>query len=159
MVHKCFTIPSSSITISCYFSGHVDCALDCICDRSMFVAHSARQFIAKYLVGEASVKIHDHFYLHTLQNTMCNNEKLMAVVNKLKGMLSLESLKEETAPSSRIAVVEVVRALLFESSTVGQRILQESGLFADCLRLVACGHVAVCTKLVDVVCEMARNTR
>ena len=49
--------------------------------------------------------------------------------------------------------------LLCENSITGQKLLQESRMLPECLNLIEVGDAAACQKLVDVLCEMAKNTR
>ena len=49
--------------------------------------------------------------------------------------------------------------LLCENSITGQKLLQESRMLPECLNLIEVGDAAVCQKLVEVLCEMAKNTR
>lgn len=133
-------------------TGHIDCALDCISDRSMYVANSARSLIAKYLIRES-----DWMPPHNAKEAPCSIMDNTAIItDRLRSMLSLEL---STSALSMIAVTEITRILLCENSITGQKLLQESKLLSQCLDLIKVGDASVCQKLVDVVCELAKNTR
>ena len=82
------------------------------------------------------------------------DDKCKIIVQRLKSMLNPEA---STPTTSMMAMIEVTRMLLCESSISAQKVLQDTKLFPECLNLVENGDATVCQKLVDVICEMARN--
>ena len=135
-----------------HHSDHIEYALDGVSDRSMFVAYSARSLITKFLI-KASYWMADQ----NLETAHCVGEiddKCAIIVQRLKSMLNPEAL---TPTTSMMAVIEVTRMLLHESSISAQKVLQDTKLFPECLNLMENGDATVCQKLVDVICEMAKN--
>lgn len=82
------------------------------------------------------------------------DDKCTIIVQRLKSMLNPEAL---TPAASMMAVIEVTRMLLCESSMSAQKVLQDTKLFPECLNVMKTGDATVCQKLVDVICEMAKN--
>ena len=82
------------------------------------------------------------------------DDKCKIIVQRLKLMLNPEAL---TPTTSMMAVIEVTRMLLRDSSISAQKVLQDTKLFPKCLNLIENGDTTVCQKLVDVICEMAKN--
>lgn len=135
-----------------YHSDHIEYALDCLSDRSMFVANSARSLITKFLI-----KVCDWMVDQTVETThgiVEIDDKCAIIVQRLRSMLNPEA---STPTTSMMAVIEVTRMLLCESSMSGQKVLQDTKLFPECLNLMKTGDATVCQKLVDVICEMAKN--
>ena len=146
-VNNCLSVPW-------IYSGHVLRALDCISDRSMFVASSARTLIAKFIIKESEWIIDQN--PKTINSILHCSDQLKVIIERLKSMLN-PGLSPST--TSMIAVIEVTRIFLcaVENSVSGQKVLQESRLFMDCLNLIKVGDTMVCKKLVDMICEMAKN--
>ena len=138
-----------------FYAGHIDCALDCITDRSMFVAKSAQSLIAKYLIRE-SIWILSSDSEELMSNNTVEANDPRHVIERLRSMLNSQCIA--SSPAS-VAVFEVMRMLLLEDSYRGQQVLQESKLFPCCLDLIKAGSATVCEKLVDMLCEFAKNTR
>lgn len=116
----------------------------------MFVANSARSFIAKYVIHKCDLVFSTN--PEETSQRILDDKNLAFISEKLVSKLSHES------PTS-IAVIETMRILLFENSTTGQKLLQENRMLTECLHLMKVGDDTVCRKLVDVICEMAKNTR
>ncbi|XP_068672973.1 BRCA1-associated ATM activator 1-like isoform X3 [Montipora foliosa] len=134
--------------------GLVNCALDYVSDRSMFVASSARSFIATYIIQQSGL-----VPLVNCQETfhrILDDKNVADVTDRLKLMLSQQYSK---FPLSAVAVIEITRMLICKDSTMGQKILQESRLLLECLGVIKIGDATACQKIVDVICEMAKNTR
>lgn len=117
----------------------------------MYVANSARSLITKFLVKVSEWMVNQN--PETVHSIM-DNDKLATIVKRLRSMLDSE---ESTPTTSTMAVIEVTRLLLCESSVSGQKVLQDTKLFPECLKLMKTGEAAICQKLVDVICEMAKN--
>ena len=128
-------------------------ALDCISDRSMFVASSARKFLVKFIIKE-SEWIADQQPHNTQDSFMDCSDQLKIIIDKIKLML-IPGISPST--TSEIAAIEVTRILLYENSVHGQKVLQQSKLFMDCLNLLQVGDLGVCQKLVDMICEISKN--
>ena len=148
-----YSYPSVVFNFYCN-TGHVDCAWDCISDRSMFVANSARSLIAKYLIKQSNWVLSQdpEETLHSI----LNDKNLAAITERMRSMLSQES---STFPLCAIAVFEITRILLCEDSITGKRLLEESRMFPEYLKVLKDGDATVCQRLVDVLCEIAKNTR
>ena len=145
----------TSVSLFFFYVGHIDCALDCITDRSMFVAKSAQSLIAKYLIRESN------WILSSDSEELMSNNTVEAtyprhVIERLRSKLNSQCTAPGPAP---VAVFEVMRMLLLEDSYLGQKVLQESKLFPRCLDLFKAGSATVSEKLVDMLCEFAKNTR
>lgn len=121
----------------------------------MFVAKSAQSLIAKYLIREGNWVLSSNSEELMSNNTVEANDP-RHVIDRLRSMLNLECTTSSPAP---VAVFEVIRMLVLEDSYHGQKVLQESKLFSRCLGLIKAGSATVCEKLVDVLCEFAKNTR
>lgn len=120
----------------------------------MFVAKSAQSLIAKYLIRERNwILSSDSEEL--MWNTVEANNPIH-VIERLRSMLNSQCTASSPAP---VAVFEVMRMLLLADSYHGQKVLQESKLFPCCLDLIKAGSATVCEKLVDMLCEFAKNTR
>lgn len=135
-------------------TGLVNCALDYVSDRSMFVGSSARSFIATYIIQQSGL-----VPLVNCQETfhrILDDKNIADVTDRLKLMLSQQYSK---FPLSAVAVIEITRTLICKDSTMGQKILQESRLLFECLGVIKIGDATACQKIVDVICEMAKNTR
>lgn len=118
----------------------------------MFVANSARSLITKFLIKMSDWMADQNLETaHSIEET---DDKCAIIVQRLKSMLNPEAL---TSTSSMMAVIEVTRMLLHENSISAQKVLQDTKLFPECLNLMENGDAAVCQKLVDVICEMAKN--
>ena len=87
-------------------------------------------------------------------HVMETDGKCAIIVQRLKSMLNPEAL---TPATSMMAVIEVMRILLCNSSMSAQKVLQDTKLFPECLNLMKTGDATVCQKLVDVICEIAKN--
>ena len=135
----------------CHYSDHIECALDCLSDRSMFVATSARSLITKFLIKMSDWMVDQN--IETAHGIWAIDDKCAIIVQRLKSMLNPETL----TPTTSMAVIEVTRMLLCENSMSSQKVLQDTKLFPECLNLVKTGDATVCQKLVDVICEMAKN--
>ena len=121
----------------------------------MFVAKSAQSLIAKYLIiGSDLVLSSDSEELMSNNTVEANDPR--HVIDRLRSMLNSQCTASGPAP---VAVFEVMRMLLVEDSYCGQTVLQESKLFPHCLDLINAGSATVCEKLVDMLCEFAKNTR
>ena len=96
-----------------------------------------------------------HNSKETLHNIL-DNKHVAIITERLRSLLSSEF---HTFPLSAIAAIEITRMLLCENSITGQKLLQESRMLPECLHLIEVGDAAACQKLVDVLCEMAKNTR
>ena len=120
----------------------------------MLVANSARSLIAKFLIKKSDWVLSKgpEDTLHSI----LEDKTLAAVTERLRSMLSRES---STFPHCAVAVIEITRILLCEDSITGQKLLEESRIFPECLKLINTGDATICQKLVDVVCEIAKNTR
>jgi len=118
----------------------------------MFVANSARSLITKFLIRLSDWKVDQN--PETTHDIMEADDKLALIVQRLKSMLNPDT---STQTTSMIAVTEVTRMLLCESSMSAQKVLRDTKLFPECLNLVKNGDATVCQKLVDVICEMAKN--
>ena len=127
-------------------------ALDCISDRSMFVASSARKFLVKFIIKE-SEWIADQ-QPHTQDSFMDCSDQLKIIIDKIKLML-IPDISPST--TSEVAAIEVTRILLYENSVHGQKVLRQNKLFMDCLNLLQVGDLGVCQKLVDMICEISKN--
>ncbi|XP_078347834.1 integrator complex assembly factor BRAT1-like [Oculina patagonica] len=132
---------------------HIECALDCISDRSMYVANSARSLITKFLIKETEWMVNQ---TPKTEHNLIDNDKVAIIVGSLRSMLNPEA---STPTTSMLAVIEVTRMLLCESSVSGQKILQDTKLFPECLNLMKVGDSTVCQKLVDVICKTAKKSR
>ena len=121
----------------------------------MFVAKSAQSLIAKYLIRERNwILSSDSEELMSNNTVEANNP--IHVIERLRSMLNSQCTASSPAP---VAVFEVMRMLLLADSYHGQKVLQESKLFPCCLDLIKAGSATVCEKLVDMLCEFAKNTR
>lgn len=118
----------------------------------MFVASSARKFLVKFIIKE-SKWIADQ-QPHTQDSFMDCSDQLKIIIDKIKLML-IPGISPST--TSEIAAIEVTRILLYENSVHGQKVLQQSKLFMDCLNLLQVGDLGVCQKLVDMICEITKN--
>jgi len=118
----------------------------------MFVANSARSLITKFLIKLSDWKVDQN--PETTHDIMEADDKCAIIIQRLKSMLNPETL---TPTTSMIAVTEVTRMLLCESSMSAKKVLQDTKLFPECLKLMKNGDATVCQKLVDVICEMAKN--
>lgn len=125
--------------------------MDCLSDRSMFVATSARSLITKFLIKMSDWMVDQN--IETAHGIWAIDDKCAIIVQRLKSMLNPETL----TPTTSMAVIEVTRMLLCENSMSSQKVLQDTKLFPECLNLVKTGDATVCQKLVDVICEMAKN--
>ena len=81
------------------------------------------------------------------------DDKCAIIVQRLESMLNPETLTSTTS----MAVIEVMRMLLCENSMSAQKVLLDTKLFPECLNLMKTSDATVCQKLVDVICEMAKN--
>lgn len=117
----------------------------------MYVANSARSLITKFLIRESDWMVNQN--PDTVHSIM-DNDKVVIIVERLRSMLNPEA---STPTTSMMAVIEVTRMLLCESSVSGQKVLQDTKLFPECLNLMKVGDATVCQKLVDVICEIAKN--
>ena len=118
----------------------------------MFVANSARSLITKFLIKMCDWMVDQN--LETACSIVEMHDKCAVIVRGLKSLLNPEA---STPTTSMMAVIEVTRMLLCESSMSAQKVLQDTKLFPECLNLMKTGDVTVCQKLVDVICEMAKN--
>lgn len=118
----------------------------------MFVASSARKFLVKFITKE-SEWIADQ-QPHTQDSFMDCSDQLKIIIDKIKLML-IPGISPST--TSEVAAIEVTRILLYENSVHGQKVLQQSKLFMDCLNLLQVGDLGVCQKLVDMICEISKN--
>ena len=89
-------------------------------------------------------------------HSILDDKNVAIITERLRSMLSSEF---RTFPLSAIAAIEITRMLLCENSITGQKILQESRMLPECLNVIKVGDPTVCQKLVDVLCEMVKNTR
>ena len=126
--------------------------MDWLSDRSMFVANSARTLITKFLIKMSDWMADQN--LETARSIEEIDDKCKSIVQRLKSMLNPEA---STPTTSMMAVIEVTRMLLRDSSISAQKVLQDTKLFPECLNLMENGDAIVCQKLVDVICEMAKN--
>ena len=126
--------------------------MDWLSDRSMFVANSARTLITKFLIKMSDWMADQN--LGTAHSIEDIDDKCKIIVQRLKLMLNPEAL---TPTTSMMAMIEVTRMLLSDSSISAQKVLQDTKLFPECLNLIENGDTTVCQKLVDVICEMAKN--
>ena len=126
--------------------------MDWLSDRSMFVANSARTLITKFLIKMSDWMADQN--LETAHSIEDIDDKCKIIVQRLKLMLNPEAL---TPTTSMMAMIEVTRMLLSDSSISAQKVLQDTKLFPECLNLIENGDTTVCQKLVDVICEMAKN--
>lgn len=85
-----------------------------------------------------------------------DDKNIAHVTEKLKSKLSQES---PTFPFSAVAVMEIARMMISKNSVMAQKLLKESKILFECLGLIKSGDEIVCQKLVDTICETAKNSR
>lgn len=120
----------------------------------MFVASSARNFIATYLIQESSLLL--SMNSEELSQATLDEKNIAHVTETLKSKISQEC---PTFPLPAVAVMEIARMMIAKNSVMAQKLLQENKLFFECLGLIKSGDETVCRKLVDIICEMAKNSR
>jgi len=117
----------------------------------MFVATSARSLITKFLIKMSDWMVDQN--TETAHDIREIDDKCAIIVQRLESMLNPETLTSTTS----MAVIEVMRMLLCENSMSAQKVLLDTKLFPECLNLMKTSDATVCQKLVDVICEMAKN--
>ena len=154
--------------------GVVQQAMECFIDSSIFVADSARKFVAKYLIA----LLHENMKSNGQDMTKdfaapgkhcCSEETTVfpikcnwcdkCIMYDLKHIVEhLPTGLARTMPR-QVSVCQFLLSLMEEDATAAQELLRPSVIMLSCFRMLNYVNKDECRKVIDVIHTLLNNAR
>ena len=146
--------------------------MNSLVDSSIFVADSARKFIAKYLISlyhssmdrkydTMANKLEGHDCSKTTMNvfTADLNVCFQCIIDYLKALIEGSPTGLFGTMKCQVSVSQLLLSIMEEDSKTAQEILRPSAIMLSCLKLLHYVNKDECMSLIDVISTMFTNTR
>ena len=161
----------------CLFAGVLQQAMECLVDRSIFVADSARKFVAKYLVslynssmgrkhnsgqmenGSQGSAKHDCFGTKTDTFSVELRTCHKCIIYHLKHVVEQLPTGLARTMSRQVSVTQLLLSLMEEDAITAQEMLHPSAIVLSCFKMLNYINKDECGKVIDVMFTMLNNTR
>ena len=141
----------------------------------MFVAESARKFIAKYMIAlynSSTIYNNTHSKTDDGDSTMHHCFRLAAntlsthlptclkcIVNHLKNIIEESPTGLIRTMPFQVSIAQLLLSLMEENAVAAQEILHPSSIVLSCLKIFNNANKQECGKVADVIFTMLANTR
>ena len=157
-----------------FFVGILQQALECLVDCSIFVADSARKFVAKYLVSLYNSSLDNSSQMENGLQDSINHDCLRANTDTYSVQLNMcyrciichfkhviEQLPTGLARtmSHQVSVVQLFLSLMEEDAMAAQEMLRPSAVMLSCFKILNYINKDECGKVIDVIFTLLNNTR
>ncbi len=155
-----------------FFVGILLQALECLVDSRIFVADSARKFVAKFSLcnssldnssqmGNGSQDSTNHDCLGANTDS-CSTELRMCyrcIICHLKHVIEQLPTGLARTMSRQVSVVQLLLSLMEEDAMAAQEMLRPSAVMLSCFKMLNYINKDECGKVIDVIFTLLNNTR
>ena len=157
-----------------FFVGILQQALECLVDSSIFVADSARKFVAKYLVSLYNSSLDNSSQMENGLQDSINHDCLGAntdshstelrmcyrcITFHLKHVIEQLPTGLARTMSCQASVVQLLLSLMEQDAMAAQEMLRPTAVMLSCFKMLNYINKDECGKVIDVIFTLLNNTR
>ena len=157
-----------------FFVGILQQALECSVDSSIFVADSARKFVAKYLVSLYNSSWDSSSQMENGSQDSINQDCVGAntdsysielnicyrcIICHLKHVIEQLPTGLVRTMSRQVCVVQLLLSLMEQDAMTAQEMLRPSAVMLSCFKMLNYINKDECGKVIDVIFTLLNNTR